>query len=478
MSPPLPVNGALARSEKALMVMMASALACVVLSLLAGGIGALYYVPGVAAKLRAVGVDMTQPRPLHTTFAAAWIFLGAAAGAYKYLFDRFGEPTRGDMRRFRIHMRCWGIAGLGVLVTLPLGITSGREYLGYHPVFSLFIAAGWVLFAWTFLSKVWRGFWSRPVYVYMWSVGIVYFLWTFAEGHAYLLPFVRDYPVVDQQIQWKSCGTVVAAFNQMVYGSLIYLGERKSGDASIGQSRTAFALFGVGLLNSFTNYAHHTYHLPQSHLVKWVAFVVSMLEIILLLRLFHDVTKAMRAKRRASQTSFSTSERLLWLSKRWNQFLLTLAIVISVPPWNSLIHGTHVVMAHAMGSEMAIDSYILLGFFAYVLVEIFPKREVREQLIDGPRARRTVATMNAMLVGLVAVLMVSGLTTGVTRYLDLPRPIYMAAVPYGFAVFGVGLAVCILRLLAFWAPLFLRPTPHKAWGSGHPDPARGGFSRG
>ena len=30
---------------------------------------------------------------------------------------------------------------------------------------------------------------------------------------------------------------------------------------------------GIGLLNSFTNYAHHTYHLPQSHVVKWVAFV-------------------------------------------------------------------------------------------------------------------------------------------------------------------------------------------------------------
>ena len=69
------------------------------------------------------------------------------------------------------------------------------------------------------------GFFSRPVYVYMWGTGVLYFLYTFIEGHAYLIPMVRDYPVADLQIQWKHCGTVVAAFNMLVYGSLMYLGE-------------------------------------------------------------------------------------------------------------------------------------------------------------------------------------------------------------------------------------------------------------
>jgi len=457
-----PGNGEFLRSEKVLLVMMASALSCIVLSLLFGALGALYYVPGISARMVQAGISLAQLRPLHTTFASAWIFLGAAAGVYKFVFDTFGEPSRADMRRFRIHMVLWGTAGLGVLATVPFGITSGREYLGFHPAISVLIWVGWLLFAWNFLSKVWRKFWAQPVYVYMWGVGVLFFLWTFAEGHAYLLPFVGKHPVADLQIQWKSCGTLVASFNQMVYGSLIYLAVKKSGDERIGHSRSAFWLFYVGLLNSFTNYAHHTYHLPQSHFVKWTAFIVSMLEIIILVRVLQELTAAMRTRQRLYRGNYGVIERFVNLSKRWNLFLLTIAIAISVPPWNALIHGTHVVMAHAMGSELAIDSYILLGFFAFLLTGLFPKREVSEEIIDGRGVQGIIGYLNAFLVSLVILFLISGITTGITRYMDRPSPAWLDVFPVAFVILGCGLAFWILRLILSWAPLFLRPTFYKA----------------
>jgi nitric oxide reductase subunit B len=465
MSTVLRKNGAFGRSEKILLVMMASALSCVVLSLLFGALGALYYVPGISAKMVRGGVSLVQLRPLHTSFASAWLFLGAATGAYKYLFDTFGEPNDGDMRRFRAHMVCWGLAGLGVLITLSLGITSGREYIGFHPSISAAIWLGWALFAWTFFSKVRRGFFARPVYVYMWSVGILFFLYTFAEGHAWLLPFVRQHPVADLQIQWKSCGTLVASFNQMVYGCLIFVAVKKTGDERIAQSPATFGLFGIGLLNSFTNYTHHTYHLPQMHIVKWTAFVVSMLEIIILAGVFREVTAALTERRRLYHNSFSVTDRMFALSKRWNLFLLTLAIAISVPSWNALVHGTHVIMAHAMGSELAIDTYILLGVFAFLLATIFPKRETREQHIDGNEARWTIAWLNLCLIGLVSLLLASGFTTAVHRYFNRPMPAWLEAFPVAFVFLGLGLAWFVLRFLAHWLPLFRRPGEHKAWAA-------------
>lgn len=458
-------NGELGRGEKVVLVTMACALGCVLISLCCGVLAALYYVPRLAVWMAQRNLSLVQLRPLHTTFASAWIFLAAVACVYKFLGDRFGAPSAADMQRFRLQMVCWGMAGLGALVTLPLGITSGREYLGFHPALSMLIAVGWALFAWTFVAKVRKDFWRRPVYVYMWSVGILFFLWTFAEGHAWLLPFVSDNPVADLQIQWKSCGTLVASFNQMVYGALLYLGEKRSGDPRIAQSRTAFALFGVGLLNSFTNYAHHTYHLPQSHVVKWVAFVASMLEIVILVRVFHEVTAAVPRKG-VSFRRYCASSRLLELSKRWNLFLLSVAILISVPPLNALIHGTHVVMAHAMGSELAIDSYVLLAFFAWTLAEVFPKREVREGIIDNPAVRESIVLVNAALVCLVALLLVRGLTTGVTRYLGSEDPVWIEGFPYTFAFAGTVLAIFLLRVLYQWLPLFVRPAAHKRWRDG------------
>ena len=448
--------------ERMVFTLVRCALLCVLLSLGLGALAASYYLPELASLLQSLGLSLVQLRPLHTTFASAWIFLGAVTVVHKYLFDTFGAPTPGDRLRFRLQLVCWALAGLGILVTLPFGLTSGREYIGFHPAFSVLIAVGWVAFAVTFFSKVRHGFWSRPVYVYMWSVGILFFLYTFAEGHAWLLPGVRSQPVADLQIQWKSCGSLVASFNQMVYGCVLYMGERVSRDKRLAQSRASFALFGVGLLNSFTNSAHHTYHLPQSHAIKWVAFVVSMLEIIILYGVLREVLKRMSGPRR-STTDFSVAVRFVELSKTWNLFLLVLALLISVPPLNALIHGTHVVMAHGMGSELAIDTYILLGCFAFVLAELFPKREARAAYIDNERARRTINGLNASLALLVAWLVAGGLTTGITRYLGQPRPDWLSSFPFVFAILGLSVAWFLVRLLWQWRPLLWRPAEHRNW---------------
>ncbi|MHC4960348.1 MAG: cbb3-type cytochrome c oxidase subunit I [Planctomycetota bacterium] len=449
-------------SERMTLTLAACAVACILLSLLMGAFAALYYVPEIGATMKRAGISLMQLRPLHTTFASAWIYLGAVTCVYAFLFHEYGEPDAGDKWRFKAHMVLWGVAGLGVLVTLPFGVTSGREYLGFHPFFSLLVAAGWVLFAITFFKKISKGFWSRPVYVYMWACGILLFLYTFAEGHAYLFEGVRGRPVVDLQVQWKSCGTLVAAFNQMVYGSLIWVAERMTGDRSTSQSKKAFALLGLGMLNSFTNYAHHTYHLPQSHLIKWIAFVVSMLEILILVGVYREVVAHLR-KPRPGALDFRVAKRFIELSKCWNLFLLSLALLISIPPLNALIHGTHVVMAHAMGSELAIDSYILFAVFAFLFAGIFPKREVCEAHLDCARTRKTVTRLNLCLILLVALLLLKGLVTGVTRYLGLPAPAWTADFPYLFAAIGLSFAYFLLRLVLRWVPLFVQPERHKLW---------------
>ena len=43
---------------------------------------------------------------------------------------------------------------------------------------------------------------------------------------------------------------------------------------------------------------HHTYHLPQTEVVKWVAFIVSMMEVIILVKLMIDLGKILSAARR------------------------------------------------------------------------------------------------------------------------------------------------------------------------------------
>jgi nitric oxide reductase subunit B len=447
-------------SERMILTVMASALVCMLISIAMGAVGVLSYLPEMGHVMADAGISLVQLRPLHTTFASAWLYLGCVACIYAYLFHRYGEPTEVERRRFRIHMVCWGIAGLGSLITLLFGIGSGREYLGFHPIFALFIIAGWVCFLLTLLGRVRHDFWSQPVYVYMWATGAVFFLYTFIEGHAHYLPFVKSHPVADLQIQWKSCGTLVASFNQMVYGCMIYIGERLTGDKRVAQSRQAFALLGLGLLNSFTNYAHHTYHLPQAHIIKWVAFTVSMAEILIVWNMLRELMAKLEHPG-GKQPSNSTTQRFFGFAKSWNMILLPIALLISIPPLNALIHGTHVVMAHAMGSELAIDTYILLGAFTWLFAQLFPKRECIEAIVDGPAMRRRLTLLNLGLVGLVSWLLFGGLTVAISRYRGLPSPEYLTAFAPLMAVFGLIVGYSLVRITLSWIPLFRDPCRHK-----------------
>ncbi|MEE9602864.1 MAG: hypothetical protein V3V75_06130, partial [Thermoguttaceae bacterium] len=140
------------------------------ITLLGGLLGVLYTVPAIGETFKET-IDFAVVRPLHTIFALAWIFLGGIAVVHRYLQDQAGAITAGDRWRLQIQVTVWAIAGLGILISVSLGITSGREYMGFHPVFSVLILVGWICFAWNFFRATWKGFWFRPVYVTMWGVG-------------------------------------------------------------------------------------------------------------------------------------------------------------------------------------------------------------------------------------------------------------------------------------------------------------------
>ncbi len=111
--------------------------------------------------------------------------------------DHGGPATDGDRWRLRVKVLCWTAAGVGILATLLAGVGPGREYVGFHPAFSVLILIGWLCYAWNFFRVVGPGFWNRPLYVTMWGVGTVFFVYTFLEQHAYLLPGIWSDPVHD-----------------------------------------------------------------------------------------------------------------------------------------------------------------------------------------------------------------------------------------------------------------------------------------
>ncbi len=439
-------------------VFLQGALIALMVSLLVGLLAAFYSSPSGAALLEQWGIDMRDLRPLHTVFGAAWIILGSLALVYRDLQDQVLGVTRAERRRLRLIVLAFAGAGLGILVTVPAGITSGREYVGFHPGFALVIAVGWVALILSWFRVNWRGFWDQPVYRVMWGTGLVLFLWTLVEQHAWLVPGVFADPIVDRRLQWKACGTLVGAFNFLVYGGLVWLGTRLSGDKAYGHSRLGWSLWFVSAANTLLNYIHHTYHLPQGHGLKWWGFAISMTEIVLLVKTASEVLALARERREV----MGACGHLLAATKGWTLFMLVTSVAISIPPVNALIHGTYLVAGHAMGGMVGIDTMAVLAFVCFLLAEEQP---AVARVLDAPGTIRWIWVTNAAVAGLVLWMHALGAVDGVLRYLEPSgggfshRPAWLVtALPVGLVLCGgatlLGFGALLRRLLPV---AFVRP---------------------
>ena len=428
------------------------ALTACAITVLSGVAAALVYTDGEPA-LRAVGLTLQNIRPVHDTFAFAWVFLGGVTVVYFHMSSEYGPPTNAARRRMVWQIGLWAAAGVGILATLLAGQFSGREYMGYHPIFSLLILVGWLLFGWNYFERVGFRLASRPVYIYMWTVAIPLFVVAFLEGHLYLIDSLSWRPVRDIAIQWKSNGVLVGSFNLLAYGSLVYVAGRLRGDDRYAHSRTAYALFVVGVLNTFSNYGHHTFHLPQSAWIHWISFVVSMLEVVILAKVFLDVLGL-----RSMRPPAAELRGPVWFLRSataWTFCMLVLALAISVPPLNALIHGTHVVVAHAMGSMIAIDSMILWAAFACMLAVMLGTGHAA---VCRMRVHAAIPVINVFLLFFLASLLARGIADGWSRHLGPSAPdfsLYLELFPAILFISGSVLAAAILWLIGHWGVALL-----------------------
>jgi len=427
-------------------------LACLLLSAVMGVLSGLYYLPEFAETMESAGLTLQKLRPIHVTLATGWIFLAAVGAIYHHL-SHVGETSLGDRVRFRSQMLLWLFAGILALMTLSFGVFSGREYVGFHPFLSLLIYCGWICLVWNFFRKIGKGIFSQPIHIYMWAIGLLFFLYTFAEAHSWLLPWIGNRPLVDLQLQWKSAGTMVGSMNLLVYGSLAYLGKMLSNDNKSCHSKLTFALFGLGLLNSFTNYTHHTYHLPQREIVKWIGFVISMSEVILLWRVITEILGLwkLRAAKEGRCPTLTKTRSFVVSVKSWTTLNLFFSLLISIPPLNSLIHGTHVVFAHAMGAMIGIDTIVLLAVISYFAVQITGANTSSnsDRILKWGHIG-----LNIGLSTVVAAMTYKGVIDGYHRYMGHAK-VDSFDLLYLFVIGGTILSISLISLCYNWIKIFL-----------------------
>jgi nitric oxide reductase subunit B len=84
--------------------------------------------------------------------------------------------------------------------------------------------------------------------------------------------------------------------------------------------------------------------------------------------IFISIIRGFKAKLSESRRlKHLISYKFLLASEFWVFANLTLALFMSVPAINRFTHGTHVTVAHAMGTTIGINTMILLGVIGYAI---------------------------------------------------------------------------------------------------------------
>lgn len=325
-----------------------------------GVIGGLQYVmPGFLKTY----LSFEKVRPLHVTSVVFWILLAAMGSVLHYTRAYTGKLF--SMTLLRIQWIILAITILLILISYSLGQFGGREYWEFPPLLAVPILIGWLLFVINFTKSI-HTFKKQPVYVWMWLTGAIGFLFIFSESYLWLMPYFQQDVVRDMTVQWKSYGSLVGCWNMLIYGSGIYLMEKISKDSSYGHSKMAFALYFLGLFNLFFNWSHHIYTLPVGNNIKHIGYLVSMTELLILGRIIYKWKESLTD---AQKFSHIISYRFLLAADIWIFLNLILAILMSVPAVNIYTHGTHVTVAHVMGTTIGINTMLLMAFCFDILME-------------------------------------------------------------------------------------------------------------
>jgi len=210
----------------------------------------------IACQLFAPGLNFDQPwlsygrlRPLHTN-AVIFAFAGNGifAGAY-YALPRLLKAPMWSRRLSLTHFWGWQLIIVAAAVTLPLGITTSKEYSELEWPIDIAIAAVWIVFGLNMFATIFTRR-ERHLYVAVWFfiatwLGIT--MLHVVNSLAMPVSFTKSYPfyagIQDALVQWWYGHNAVAFFLTTPFLGLMYYYMPKAAERPVYSYRLSIVHF-------------------------------------------------------------------------------------------------------------------------------------------------------------------------------------------------------------------------------------------
>ena len=381
-------------------------------------------------------IPFYKMRPLHVSSVVGWIFLASTGCIYYFMNETF-VLNKFSVKLTKLHFYFFTLGGILLLFTFLMGKFGGREYWEGHPAFSILVVVTWLFFLVNFFRAVIQVKQKWPVYLWMWTTGVVFFLITFIEANLWQIPYFGNNVVRDLTVQWKAYGALVGSWNMLVYGIAMYLVEKITDTKETATSKLAFYMYFLGFFNLLFGWAHHIYVVPCSPYIRIISYIVSMTELIILFKIIYNAGKSIQS---AAPHIKQISYQFLASSDVWIFLNLALALLISIPAINLYTHGTHVTVAHAMGSTIGINTFVLLGGISYIILKQNQTALQKKAVL----IKRGIWILNGSLFVFWTALIIAGIKKGLLVINEHASHVQvMSAIENYLLVFAIaGIGVC------------------------------------
>ncbi|NOY48397.1 MAG: cbb3-type cytochrome c oxidase subunit I [Chlorobi bacterium] len=387
-------------------------------------------------------IPFNKVRPFHVTSTISWIVL-CATGSIYFFITQIEHLKLFSSKLIHTHFIIFIVTGIGIYVSFLTGKMEGREYLAYSPILTIPILLGWILFGVNYFKTIIQNVKNWPVYYWMWGTGIIFMIYHLSEAHFWLIPNFREYFIRDISVQWKSYGSFVGSWNMLVYGIAIYIMSKIKKDESSARGKTVFFFYFLGLTNLMFGWAHHTYIIPTQPWIRYVAYGVSMTEWILLIYIIREWKKSLTKE---DKKSYCMAYKFLITADFWVFLNLILALLFSIPAINFFTHGTHITVAHSMGTTIGINTTILFASVFFIVSKINPSFKINQFAV---KYGRNLFRISLFLFWIT--LLIAGVKKSYWMYFseniffsEMQDSLYY--VYLAIFVFGMGLAISIISL--------------------------------
>lgn len=314
-------------------------------------------------------------RPLHTN-AVIFAFVGNAifAGVY-YSTQRLLKARMYSDILSKINFWGWQLIIIGAAITLPLGMTSSKEYAELEWPFDIAIAVVWVVFGWNLIATIFKRR-QRHLYVAIWfyiatfvTVAVLHIFNSLAIPVGLFKSYSVYAGVQDALVQWWYGHNAVAFFLTTPFLGLMYYFVPKAANRPVYSYKLSIIHF-WSLIFIYIWAGPH--HLLYSSLPDWAQNLGVAFSVMLLMPSWGGMINGLLTLRGAWD-KVKTDPVLKFMVVAITGYGMATfeGPMLSLKNVNAIAHFTDWVIAHVHVGALAWNGFLTFGMVYWLVPRMF-----------------------------------------------------------------------------------------------------------